>query len=525
MSRRTPVSLRVLLVEDSPDDAARVVEQLRSEGCDLTFDRVESAAGMRAALKKQVWDVVLGDYSMPGFDALEALSIVKESGLDVPFIIVSGTMGEETAVEAMRAGAHDFFVKGNLARLLPAIEREMRDAAGRGERKRMQEERLLLDRLVSIGTLAAGVAHEINNPLAYVIANIDFALDRLPAAGPAIESAPDLAEVILALRQAREGSERIRLTARDLKVFCHTDQDDPTSVDVRAVLESSITMAWNEIRHRARLVKVFANVPRVDANENRLAQVFLNLLVNAAQAITEGNAAGNEIRVSTWHDVAQVIVEISDTGTGIPPEAMGHLFQPFFTTKPAGVGTGLGLSICQGIITDLGGVISVRSQAGSGTTFRVALPGGKLEETMKPSILPSHAALGRRGRVLVIDDEPALVRTIQRLLEVEHHVRTSTDARAALQMLVSEQNFDVILCDLMMPQMTGMEFHAELARAAPLIADRVVFLTAGAFTSKAKQFLDRVPNRRLEKPFDAKTLRATIHKLIARVDTRDPRIH
>src|SRR5439155_16077010 len=272
------------------------------------------------------------------------------SGLDVPFIIVSGRMGEETAVEAMRAGAHDFFVKGNLTRLMPAIEREMRDAAGRAERKKMQEERYLLDRLVSIGTLAAGVAHEIHNPLAYVIANIDFALDRLPASNRAAESTPDVAEVILALQQAREGSERIRITARELKVFCHTDEGGPTSVDVRGVLESSITMAWNEIRHRARLVRVFADVPRVDANENRLAQVFLNLLVNAAQAITEGNAAGNEIRVSTWHDVAQVIVEISDTGAGIPPEVQAHLFRPFYTTKPAGVGTVLGLSICHCII-------------------------------------------------------------------------------------------------------------------------------------------------------------------------------
>jgi len=219
----------------------------------------------------------------------------EESGLDIPFIIVSGTTGEEAALEAMRAGAHDFFVKGNLVRLLPAIEREARDAAGRAERKKMQEERLLSDRLVSIGTLAAGVAHEINNPLAYVMGNIDFVLDKF-ATGDCNGSIPDLAEVVLALQQAREGSERIRITARDIKVFCHTDYGAPTSVDVPEVLESAIRMAWNEIRHRARLVKVFAHVPRVDANENRLAQVFLNLLVNAAQAITEGNAAGNEIR-------------------------------------------------------------------------------------------------------------------------------------------------------------------------------------------------------------------------------------
>jgi nitrogen-specific signal transduction histidine kinase/ActR/RegA family two-component response regulator len=395
----------------------------------------------------------------------------------------------------------------------------MRDAAARSERKKLQEERLLLDRLVSIGTLAAGVAHEINNPLAYIITNIEYALDTLRTDENATQLTPDLAEVLLALDHARQGSERIRVTTRDLKVFCHTDAPGPISVDVRRVLDSSITMAWNEIRHRARLVKVFAEVPRVDANENRLAQVFLNLLVNAAQAIAEGNAAGNEIRVSVWHeDGGQVIVEISDTGSGISPEFLSHLFQPFFTTKQVGVGTGLGLSICQGIVKDLGGTIGVRSVVGSGTTFRVAFPAGILPETARPSGTPTPFPSGRRGRILVIDDEPFLVRTIQRVLEGEHDVRASNDARAVLPMLASEQNFDVILCDLMMPQMTGMEFHAELARNAPLMAERIVFLTAGAFTTKAKLFLDNVPNRRIEKPFDARTLRATMQKLIATID-------
>jgi signal transduction histidine kinase len=522
MSRKTPVYLRVLLVEHSTEDADRVVQHLRAGVGELIFERVETAADLRAALKKQQWDVVLGDYSVPGFDALQALSIVKESRLDVPFIILSSTMREETAVEAMQAGAHDFFSKGKLALLLPAIQREMREVAGHAERKRLQEERLLLDRLVSIGTLAAGVAHEINNPLAYVIANIDFALDRLPSADRPTEAIADLAEVTQALQQAREGSERIRVTARDLKVFCHSDQGEPRSVDVRRVMESAMTMAWNEVRHRARLIKVFSDVPRVDANENRLAQVFLNLLVNAAQAITEGNAAANEIRVTTSSDAGQVIVEISDTGAGIAPDAMPRLFQPFFSTKEAGVGTGLGLAICQGIVTDLGGTISAASQLGSGATFRVSLPVGTLSPTVRASILPLDPPSGRRGRVLVVDDEPALVRTLERVLKGEHDVRASSDARAALQMLVSEQNFDVILCDLMMPQMTGMEFHAELVLTAPKMAERVVFLTGGTFTAKAKQYLDRVPNRVLEKPFEAKALRATIRKLIAKVDSKDP---
>ncbi|HEY2733728.1 MAG TPA: response regulator, partial [Polyangiales bacterium] len=478
-------TLRVLLIEDSIDDADLMLEELRGSGYAIEYERVDSAAALRDVLTVHSFQVVLCDYSMPGFDALGALAIVKEQRLDLPFIIVSGAIGEVTAVAAMRAGAHDFLIKGQLARLVPVIERELREAAVRAERAAMQQQLLLSDRLVQIGTLAAGVAHEINNPLAYVIGNIVYALDDLTS------GIHDMPSVIGALRQALEGSERIRATTADLRVFSRSDEGELQRVDLRRVLESAISMAWNQIRHRARLVKDIGALPPMAANENRLGQVFLNLLINAAQAIPEGDASQHEIRVSAHVIDREIEIEISDTGLGIPSEVREHLFQPFFTTKPKGIGTGLGLSICQKIVHDCEGEISVRANPDRGTTFRVSFPIGVAMPAqtapLDPSKLPS-----RRGRVLVIDDEPAIVELVTRVLREDHEAVGVVGARKALAWLERDAAFDVILCDLMMPDMSGPELYQELERSAPHLLERFVFLSGGAFTDTARRFLVRV---------------------------------
>jgi signal transduction histidine kinase len=507
------IPLRILLVEDSIDDAELTLDEVRAGGYSLTCVRVDSEADMRAALEKDGWDIVLCDYSMPGFSAPRALSILKECQRDLPFIIVSGTIGEEAAVGAMKAGAHDFLVKGKLARLVPVIQRELREARVRAERKEMEERLLLSDRLVTIGTLAAGVAHEINNPLAYVIGNLEIAIDTMSSALRQSREPANMQDVLSALEQAREGAERIRLTARDLKVFGRTDDRGPEPVDVRQVIESAINMAWNQVRHRARLTKDFSPVPSVDANENKLAQVFLNLLVNAAQAIPDGNAVDNEIRVVLRGEEGNVVVEVRDTGIGIPPEVMGRLFQPFFTTKPPGVGTGLGLSICQKIVTELGGSVVASSAPGSGATFRVTLPEGTIDKRTRKDAPPAPPER-RRGKVMIIDDEPSLIRLVERVLGSEHDVSGFEDAREALALLESGAEFDVILCDLMMPEMSGMDLHAALQKAVPRMVSRMVFLTGGAFTTSARQFLERIPNKRVDKPFDPRTLRATTREVM-----------
>ncbi|MBI5518403.1 MAG: response regulator [Deltaproteobacteria bacterium] len=507
--------LRALLIEDSERDAELLLREVR-RSFDVTFGRVETSEAMRAALEKQAWDVILCDYSMPRFDALSALSLMRGMGFDLPFIIVSGTVGEEVAVEAMRAGVHDYFLKGKLGpRLAAAIERERKEAALRAERDRMQEQLLISDRMASMGILAAGVAHEINNPLACVMANLELAARAVAQQAERLGLSAEFSEVREELHDAREATERIRNIVRDLKIFSPSQEDKTGPVDVLRVMESTLRMAWNEVRHRARLVKNYGKTPLVQANEPRLGQVFLNLVVNAAQAIEEGRAEYNEIRISTSTDGAErLTVEIADTGPGMAPDVLGRLFTPFFTTKPVGVGTGLGLSICHRIVAGFGGSIDVKSVVGVGTTFRVVLPVARTDALEEAQHVALDVGARRRGRVLVVDDEPMIARAVQRTLSADHEVLAVESAAEALRQIIAGAHFDVILCDLMMPQMTGMELHAVLSQVAREQAGRMIFVTGGAFTIAARAFLDEIPNQRLEKPFDAMHLRTLINDRI-----------
>ena len=506
--------LRLLLVEDQPDDEELVIRELRRGGFDVAHERVQTDAAMTAALARESWDIVLSDFSMPQFTGPAALALLRASGLDIPFIIVSGTVGEEAAVEAMKSGANDYVFKGSLGRLCPAIERELREAAMRVERRKMQEQLLISDRMASVGTLAAGVAHEINNPLAAVMANLDLAAKGIAALCEELGAPARLEEIVDELSDAREGAERLRQIVRDLKIFSRSTGDEHRGpVNVNRVLESSLRMAWNEIRHRARLIKEYRDLPPVEGNEARLGQVFLNLIVNAAQAIREGNAEQNCIRISTDidRDSGRVIVEVRDSGAGIPPENLPRIFDAFFTTKPVGVGTGLGLSICHRIVVGLGGEITVQSQVGKGTTFRVALPRSPADAAVPTPAPVAALPSARAGRVLVVDDEPMLARAMGRALGQEHDVTLVASAGEACARIVGGERYDIILCDLMMPQMTGMDLHAALARACPEQAAQMVFMTGGAFTAEARSFLDEVPNQRIEKPFDAQHLRSIVN--------------
>ena len=227
---------------------------------------------------------------------------------------------------------------------------------------------LFADRMTSMGALAAGVAHEINNPLTFVVANLAYAIDALE------HHLPPPAEVLRALVEAQEGVQRVRSIVLDLKMFSRSEEGDDGPVDVRRVLQSSANLVANEVKHRARLRLDLDDVPPVVANSHRLGQVFVNLIINATQAIPEGAADRNVIAVRARSSQASVCVEVSDTGCGIADDVLPRIFEPFFTTKPVGVGTGLGLAVCNRIVTRLGGTIDVESRPGAGSTFRVLLP-------------------------------------------------------------------------------------------------------------------------------------------------------
>jgi signal transduction histidine kinase/CheY-like chemotaxis protein len=376
-------------------------------------------------------------------------------------------------------------------------------------------------KMAAVGTLAAGVGHEINNPLAYIVSNLEYAsleVGALVRELPPEQSGERLKDMDRALREALHGAERVRRIVQDLKTFSRGDEEARGPVNLQAVLESAAKLAGNELRPRARLVKDFGDIPLVEGNESRLAQVFLNLIINSAQALPEGRALENEVRLVTRREGAdKVVAEVRDTGSGIPKDVMARIFEPFFTTKPVGVGTGLGLALCHRFVTSMGGEIGVESEPGKGTVVRVTLRAAAPAVAPVPVQAPvAEAPAPRqetvRGRVLVVDDDLMVSSALRRTLGREHDVEVVVSARAALAKLVAPEGveLDLILCDLMMPELTGMELHAEVSKAAPAVARRMVFITGGAFTPAAREFLERVENPRVEKPFDSAKLREQV---------------
>jgi len=382
-----------------------------------------------------------------------------------------------------------------------------------GERRAMQAQLLVASRLASVGTLAAGVAHEINNPLAFVNANVLYLADELERFRSALGPATD--EVLQLVTETRQGVERIGLIVRDLKAFSRVDSEDVSAlVDVRKVLAFAEKMAGKEMRQRARVLRDIQQVPTVKANESRLGQVFLNLLLNAAQAIPDGAAAEHEIRIRTRTDgLGRAVVEVSDTGRGIPEDLRARVFDPFFTTRPVGEGTGLGLSICLGIVRSLGGEILLESEVGKGSTFRVALPAHQPERAAQVFAAPELPP-PQRVKLLVVDDEPYICTAIQRLLRREHRVTALTTVREALALLETGERFDVILSDLMMPEQNGEDFYKELNRVAPDQAQRMIFMTGGAFTPRSEEFLRSSPVPQVAKPISLEMLQGAIRQVV-----------
>jgi len=821
--------LRVLIVEDNDNDALLLLRELERAGYAPQHRHVQNAEDLSEALDSQSWHIILSDYRMPRFDGLAALKIVQDKGLDIPFIIISGTIGEDVAVAAMRAGAHDYLMKGKLKRLGPAIERELGDARTRRQHRAgvdqirhlnsvlsairrinqlivhendprqllqracellvetreymgawvalvdaeqrptlmvgsgaswqemsreadvpaiprcgaaamsegtlvlleepidecagcpvrrglgdhlalaaplmgpggvegvvgvhirpelviddtekslflevaedlrfalgamatevdLQRQRALTDasieamtdiyllwdpvtgrhirwnaamreltgysdeelgtlpapdsfmppehveyamsmvetvlrqgsarlefdlltrdqrripmeatvskvdldapgeplfliigrdlsepkllqaqiaqsdRLASMGMLAAGVAHEINNPLSYVLFNLESVAEDLQPLTAALRKCLGivltgegrdewrsamgsdqalldpgvLEELRRRCQDALQGTRRIRDVAKGLGTFSRVEDETLVPVHLEQAIEVAINMVFNEIKYRARLVKDYGNIAPVMANDGKLSQVFLNLLINACHAIEEGHVSSNKIRLRTWQEGDEVFAEVKDTGRGISGEHLARLFEPFFTTKKKGRGTGLGLSISKSIVQRYGGRIEVTSTHGRGTSFIVCLP-IRAADVAPTSTTPSTAAEEPvvRARILVIDDEAPVRAIIRRILRA-HDVLEASSGLEAKRLIEDDGAFDLILCDMMMSAMSGAEFYQWLADARPALARRVVFVSGGAFTEATRRFLASIDNPSLDKPFDAPALREMV---------------
>jgi signal transduction histidine kinase len=376
----------------------------------------------------------------------------------------------------------------------------------------------LADRLTTLGTLSAAIGHELNNPLTYVIGNLSHVIDALSDRKHSLDE-PDMID---AIREALGGAERIARIVQDMRSLGHQGPVKLEPVELETALELAVRQTSNHIRHRARLTRHFSASPVVDADVPRICQVFVNLLLNATQAIPPGEARRHEISIALRAEGDEAVVDVNDTGSGIPPRALSRIFEPFFTTKPVGEGTGLGLAISRSIVESLGGRIDITSAEGVGTTVQVRLPRSRstaAADANGHAVLPAPDAARRRrrARVLLVDDDPGVLTVARRVLETAYEVEALGDARSALAMLSQGPRVDVILCDLMMPDMSGMELYNEVARRSPIFAERMLFMTGGAFTPEATTFLEKCGRANVSKPFDVKELFSAVETVLRSV--------
>jgi PAS domain S-box-containing protein len=391
----------------------------------------------------------------------------------------------------------------------PAVLAYARDVT---ERTRLRTQLAHADRLASLGIMAAGVAHEINNPL--TIASL---------ATDALERRATEAEIV---EQLHTGLHRIAAIVSDLRFFGRDDDDLPMPVDLTAVLGAAARMVAHEIRPRGTLVVTYGELPAIHGVMRRIEQVFVNLLLNAARAL--GDRTDGHITLSARVTDQHVVVSVTDDGVGIPEEMLELIFEPFFTTRGASGGSGLGLSICRDIVVRGGGNLVAKSVVGKGTTMEVTLP--RTATSAAPRVDPAPprtetSAPAASARVLVVDDEPLLVRTLVRMLARVGESRGftvvgETDSQRALALIVGEPAFDVVVCDVMMPGLTGIDLHERTAAQAPGREARFIFMTGGAYTARARDYLERTPNKRFSKPFDIDDLVEAIVSFTTRSDRK-----
>jgi signal transduction histidine kinase len=510
--------LRVLIVEDSEEDADLIVLELKRGGYDPIFRRVDNPAGLSDALDGQPWDIVLCDYSMPGFSLVEALAAVQNKQRDMPFVIVSATIGEEAAVEAMKAGAADYVLKHRLSRLVPAVKRELRETEMRRERRHLEEQLRHAQKLESLGLLAGGVAHDFNNLLTGILGNASLVLDMLDPAPP----------VRGMLEDVIRASERAADLTRQLLAYAGKGKFVIEPVDVSALVRDISELIRTSVPRTVELVlDLDPALPYVEGDSSQVQQLVMNLILNAVEAT--GERIGT-VRVTTrqrtishteltghYHPIPPsrgVFVEIcvADDGCGMTDEVKAQIFDPFFTTKFTG--RGLGLAAALGIVRGHKGSIVVESVENAGSTFTVLLPAmDTLPSGLHEApLLEKHPAPG--GVVLIVDDEEVVRRAARTALEHSGYtVFEAADGRDGADLFTRlHDRLSAVLLDLTMPRMAGYDVWRYIRRLRP---DMKILVSSGFEESDAmRQFAGEEGLHFIQKPYTAAALAAKMKTVL-----------
>lgn len=514
--------LRILLVEDSRDDAEWIERELRRSGYEADWKCVAREADFQAALSGS-FDIVLADYSVPGFGALRAIEVLRRCGKDIPLIVVTGSISEEVAVECMKRGAADYLLKDRLARLGSAVERALREKQLRDENRRKEaelernrQELLQAQKMEAIGRLGSGVAHDFNNILTAILGYCDL----LAPTFPEVDARHEIVSEI------RRAAERASALTSQLLTFSRKQVLHPTVLDLNAVVKDLLRMASRVIGEDVRIETDLAPaLGFVKVDRGHVEQVLMNLLVNSRDAMP----AGGMVRITTRNSrfdpdakanvptpdlASHVLLAVEDDGIGMDEATKACIFEPFFTTKPVGKGTGLGLSTVYGIVAQSGGRISVFSEPGRGTRFEIALP--RTDEAPSAAV-PSPIAARRAHRsatILLIEDDSTLRGLFSRVLAADgFSTLVEADGTAGLECAKRYPGrIDLVVTDIVMPGLAGTELVRRLMETRPGIR---ILLISG-YSEIGILDMRELPRGTgfLAKPFTASRLLELVKKML-----------
>jgi signal transduction histidine kinase len=518
-----PTKLRVLYLEDNADDYLLVERELLKAGWAFTMHQVDNEHDFTRCVREGSWDVVLADFNLPGYGGMAALDFVRRSGYETPFILISGTIGEDAAVDCIRAGANDYVLKENLRRLNHAITRELGESVIRRERRKSEEERAKLEtklrqaqKMEAMGRLAGGIAHDFNNILTAILGHAEIAalqLEAHPAKG-------NIEQVLKASQRARDLVQQILAFSRqrpaEKKVIVLGGVVNEAAKLLRATIPAAVTMALNVSQCSSAVL----------ADPSQIHQILLNLGTNAAHAMRE-RGGQLEVALDTCEVGADIVrhfpqlragphvrLTVSDTGCGMDAATLERLFEPFFTTKAPGEGTGLGLAVVHGIVQSHDGAISVESRPGSGTTFRIYFPIVVAAPVAAKQPAAPPIPRGNGELILFVDDEASVLALAEAMLKNLGYTTKGyphpEQALAAFREHCAE--ISMVVTDLSMPGMSGLDFAREVLAIQP---EAKVILTSGYTGDLDQEQCERLGFRALlTKPFPLRVLGETLAKAL-----------
>ena len=514
------IPLRLLMIEDSEDDAALLLRELARGGYDVVHKRVDTPAEMIAATENQKWDLVISDHSMPHFTGIDALHLLRAKGSRIPFIFVSGTIGEETAVSALKDGAQDYLMKTNLKRLVPAVQRELREADQRQERERLERQVQQLHKFETIGRLAGGIAHDFNNVIGAILGWAELCSQE---AKPGTQLHERLHRII-------DQANRAAGLTSQLLSFARRQFLQPKRIDLNMhVLQSTSLLRRVIGEHITITVETARDLQVTLADPSQVDQILMNLCLNARDAMPDGGRLVLETKnIEITEEYCQtvtyalpggyVLLSVSDTGVGMDAETIEQIFEPFFTTKEPGKGTGLGLATVYGIVKQHGGFVNVVSEPGKGTTFQIYLPAGTGMAEAREAQSDEKPLKGSET-ILLAEDHDGLRESAQEMLEaLGYRVLLAANGLEAVQLFKANSNrIDLVILDVVMPGQSGPDTYSQLTVGRSDL--RVIFTTG--YTSEAASLTSLIEKGAgfLQKPYGQRSIGLKIRELLDRAPT------